>query len=58
MLVHLPRPDFPVVLGVIYDVPSPTFEADVHRQVQDAQARSGKADLNAFMAKGRTWSVS
>ena len=57
MLVHLPRPDFPVVLGVIYDVPSPTFEVEVHRQINDAGAKSGKADLSAFMAKGRTWTV-
>ena len=46
----------PIALGVIYEDPRPTFEADVIRQ--NAAAREGKtADLQGLLKKGQTWTV-
>ena len=56
MLVHLSRPDFPMVLGVIYSEDVTSFEADVHAQMDQAVS-TGKSDLGAYMARGRTWRV-
>ncbi|MDE2301685.1 MAG: 2-oxoacid:ferredoxin oxidoreductase subunit beta [Sphingomonadales bacterium] len=56
MLVELPFGPFPMALGVIYDDPRPTFEAEILEQ--DVKAREGKtADLGKLLAKGQTWTV-
>ena len=56
MLVEMPFGPFPMALGVIYDDPRPTFEADVI--AQNARAAAGKApDLAKLLAKGQTWTV-
>ena len=56
MLVELPMGAFPVALGVIYDDPRPTYEAEMLSQ--DARAREGKsANLAKLFAKGQTWTV-
>ena len=56
MLVEMPFGEFPMALGVLYDDPRPTFEADVWRQ--NAAAREGKtADLQGLLKKGQTWTV-
>ncbi len=58
MLIGLQRPDFPMVLGVIYAEENvPVFEASVTEQVQGIRESKGPGDLNAYMAKGRTWTV-
>jgi len=57
LLVNLERPDFPMVLGVIYANPESTFEAEIHKQIESVKAESGKADLNAFIRQGRIWEV-
>ena len=56
MLIELPHEGFPVALGVIYEDPRPTFEAEVIEQNREAAA--GKApDLQKLVAKGQTWLV-
>ncbi len=56
MLVEMPFGPFPMALGVIYDDPRPTYEAELLGQ--DEQARAGKvADLGKLLAKGQTWTV-
>jgi len=57
MLVKLEPPRFPMVLGVLYAAPAPTFEESVHAQIAAARAKA-KPDLNALMRHGRIWEVS
>src|SRR3546814_11260975 len=56
MLVEMRFGAFPMALGVLYDDPRPTFEADVWRQ--NEAAREGKpAHLQTLLNKGQTWTV-
>ncbi len=58
LLADLHPPAFPMVLGVLYCDPAPTYEGEVHRQIEDAKKQAGKsADLNEIMRKGMTWTV-
>jgi len=45
-----------MALGVLYDDPRPTFEADVWRQ-NKAAAEGKTADLQSLLKKGQTWTV-
>ncbi len=57
MLVEMPFGAFPMALGVIYDDPAPSFEADVAAQTEKATA--GKvADLQKLVGEGQSWTVS
>ncbi|HPU14489.1 MAG TPA: 2-oxoacid:ferredoxin oxidoreductase subunit beta [Polymorphobacter sp.] len=56
MLLELPFGDFPMVLGIIYQDPKPSFEAQVVAQ-NTAVAAGKKADLNALIRKGQSWTV-
>lgn len=56
MLVEMPFGEFPMALGVIYDDPRPTFEADVVAQNLKA-AEGKKADLQSLLTKGQSWTV-
>ena len=56
MLVEMPFGVFPMALGVLYDDPRPTFDADM--VAQNAAASAGKtADLAGLLKKGQTWTV-
>ena len=56
MLVEMPFGEFPMALGVLYDDPRPTFEAQV--TAQNRTASEGKnADLGKLLSKGQTWTV-
>jgi 2-oxoglutarate/2-oxoacid ferredoxin oxidoreductase subunit beta len=56
MLVEMRFGEFPMALGVLYDDPRPTFEAEVW--AQNAATSAGKAaDLNKLLGKGQTWIV-
>jgi 2-oxoglutarate ferredoxin oxidoreductase subunit beta len=55
LLVRRGPPDFPVALGVIYHDPAPTYDRDALAQVKaDGLV---KADLNAVLRRGRTWTI-
>ncbi len=56
MLVEMSFGEFPMALGVLYDDPRPTFEADVWRQ-NEAAAAGKTPDLQALVSKGQTWTV-
>ncbi|MDA0708040.1 MAG: 2-oxoacid:ferredoxin oxidoreductase subunit beta [Proteobacteria bacterium] len=56
MLISLEAPDFPVVCGVIYCDPRESFETSVHNQMKKAK-ETKKADFNALIRQGRTWTV-
>jgi 2-oxoglutarate/2-oxoacid ferredoxin oxidoreductase subunit beta len=56
MLVEMPFGEFPMALGVLYDDPRPTFDAAVTEQ--NVKLSEGKkADLQALISKGQTWTV-
>jgi 2-oxoglutarate ferredoxin oxidoreductase subunit beta len=56
MLVEMRFGEFPMALGVLYDDPRPTFEADVVRQ-NKAAAEGKTADLQSLLKRGQTWTV-
>jgi 2-oxoglutarate/2-oxoacid ferredoxin oxidoreductase subunit beta len=56
MLVEMRFGEFPMALGVLYDDPRPTFDGAVTEQ--NAKLSEGKkADLQALISKGQTWTV-
>jgi 2-oxoglutarate ferredoxin oxidoreductase subunit beta len=59
LLAQLEPPDYPVPIGVLYCNPAPAYEAVVTGQVAAAKAKLNgkKADLNALLRKGATWTV-
>ncbi|MFZ5609947.1 MAG: 2-oxoacid:ferredoxin oxidoreductase subunit beta [Pseudomonadota bacterium] len=57
LLAELPSEGFPVILGVIYCDPAPSFEAAVAAQTAEIVAKAGEVDLNALLRRGQTWTV-
>mgnify|MGYP005844689095 CR=1 FL=1 len=58
LLINLPQPDYPMVLGVIYCNPAEvTYDEAVNVQVEAVKEKAGKADLKAILKRGRTWEV-
>jgi len=57
LLAGLAPPDFPMVLGVLYHDPAPSYERSVHAQVAAVQAQHQNGNLNALLRAGRTWTV-
>lgn len=56
MLVDMPFGEFPMALGTLYNDPRPAFDESVMRQ--NAEASEGKkADLQALISQGQTWTV-
>ena len=58
MLAEIGPPAFPMALGVLYCDPTPSFEAAVIAQIEDAKARTPVSDINAMLRRGHTWTVS
>jgi 2-oxoglutarate/2-oxoacid ferredoxin oxidoreductase subunit beta len=58
LLSRMQPPHFPTPMGVIYANPRPTYEVEVHRQLQDVQAKLGEGDLAELFDDGDTWTVS
>ncbi len=56
MLCELEAPDFPAICGVIYCNPAESYDQAVQKQVAKARNEK-KADLNALLRKGQTWTV-
>ena len=56
LLIHLPADTFPLVLGVIYCDPMPTFDGAMLAQNQKVAA-SKTRDLQKLLCAGETWSV-
>ena len=57
MLARLNPPSMPMALGVLYCDPGPTYVDDVMAQIEKAKAAKPKADLNAVLRGGDTWTV-
>jgi 2-oxoglutarate/2-oxoacid ferredoxin oxidoreductase subunit beta len=56
LLTGLAPPAFPMVIGVLYDDPAPSYEAALHAQIAEERAqRTG--DLKAALHGPSTWTV-
>ena len=49
------EPPMPVAIGVILDLPGPSYEAEVQALEAAETARPHAADLNALLRQGATW---
>ena len=56
-LAAMQPPEFPMALGVLYCDPAPSFGSLVSAQMDQAKASRPKADLNALLRRGSTWTV-
>jgi 2-oxoglutarate/2-oxoacid ferredoxin oxidoreductase subunit beta len=57
MLAELKSPDFPEPIGVLYCNPTDSYEADVYTQREQVRLTGEKADINALLRSGHTWTV-
>ncbi len=51
------RPEFPVPLGVIYEVEKNTYEDLTHQQIDRAIEKDGPGDMEAILHAGHTWEI-
>ncbi len=59
LLAGMQPPSFPIALGVLFCNPQPSYETMVSDQITAARkAAKGKADINALLRRGYTWTVS
>jgi 2-oxoglutarate ferredoxin oxidoreductase subunit beta len=57
MLTHMPFPEFPVALGVLYAVSRPTYDGTLREQQVSAKAKLGAGDLQKLLRGGETWEI-
>ena len=51
------RPEFPVPLGVIYEVEKNTYEDLTYLQIEDAINENGPGDIESILYSGHTWEI-
>ena len=56
-LALMEGPDFPVALGVIRDVEAPTYNEEVHRQVEEIKAKKPYHNFAELVDTNNTWTV-
>jgi 2-oxoglutarate ferredoxin oxidoreductase subunit beta len=57
MLANLHRPEFPVVLGVLFAEDAPVYEDAVHAQIDEVAGEEYSKDVDGLLRSGRTWTV-
>ena len=57
LLAGMKSPNFPTAIGVLYCVQSPTYEVGIQGQLESEIKIQPKADLNALLRQGSTWTV-
>ena len=57
LLGAMRNPDFPVAIGVLYCANAEAYDSAVYQQVDAARAAESKADINALLRSGATWTV-
>ena len=57
MLSRLAPPEFPMPVGVIRRIEAPTFEREVHVQIEQLSEKLGPADLEKVIRSGDVWEV-
>ncbi|UCH63872.1 MAG: 2-oxoacid:ferredoxin oxidoreductase subunit beta [Fidelibacterota bacterium] len=51
------RPEFPVPLGIIYEVEKNTYEDLTYQQIDQAVEKVGPGDMDAILRAGHTWEI-
>jgi 2-oxoglutarate ferredoxin oxidoreductase subunit beta len=57
MLANMRYPEYPVALGVIRSVPSPTYEKLVEEQITEIQKKAKIKCMDDLLKSGSTWNV-
>jgi len=57
MLADMHWPDYPIALGVIRSVPSPTYDELLEKQMIDAKATSNIKCVDDILNSGDTWEI-
>ncbi len=57
LLVRMPRPTFPVAIGVLFRTERTTYDESLRQQKQAVVDRAGANDLEALLNSGNTWEV-
>ena len=57
ILANLPRPEFPVALGVLFAEDAPVYEDAVHAQIDEIAGEKYSTDIDGLLRAGRTWTV-
>jgi 2-oxoglutarate ferredoxin oxidoreductase subunit beta len=57
LLSRMRYPDFPEPIGVFRAVDRPRYDVELNRQMEAAQEKKGKGDLQAAFDSGDTWTV-
>jgi len=58
MLSRMAQPQMPEPFGVFRDVQMPTYEQQVHGQIEQVVAKEGEGDLQELLTGTETWTVS
>lgn len=57
MLTRMRLPEFPVAMGIIRQVEEPTYEEQVHKQIDTVTAQKGRGKLQDLLTGPETWEV-
>ena len=57
MLAEMKWPEFPVALGVIRQVPAPTYDSEVARQVDEVKSKARIHSMEELLHSGSTWEL-
>jgi 2-oxoglutarate/2-oxoacid ferredoxin oxidoreductase subunit beta len=57
MLDYMAYPDYPVPVGVFRAIQRPTYDELMADQIDQAQGRQGRGDIDALLRAGHTWEV-
>jgi len=57
MLVNMKWPSYPVALGVIRNVASPTYDASIHVQIEKVKEQSPIRNMTDLLHSGNIWEV-
>jgi 2-oxoglutarate ferredoxin oxidoreductase subunit beta len=58
LIANLDPHRFPTPIGVFYQAePAPSYEKEVHAQIETAQSQKGEGDLMTLLRSGDTWTV-
>ncbi|PLX34783.1 MAG: 2-oxoacid:ferredoxin oxidoreductase subunit beta [Hyphomicrobiales bacterium] len=57
LLAQLELPDQPLATGIIYNDPSPSYEVETYKQIEQAQENSQRRRMNDVLKQGFTWTI-
>lgn len=57
VLSRMMQPHYPVPMGVFRDVERPTYETQLHAQVNQVEREKGEGDLKKLLFSDETWEV-